>query len=383
MNYDKFKESLKKYLGRLYKDSQWEGFQIIASKFYEYGYTDDRHLAYMLATALHETAFTMKPITEYGSKKYLMGKKYWPYVGRGYVQLTWKYNYDKYNISSTPERALEPDLAAKIIVSGMESGIFTGKKLSDYFSNKTNDPVNARRIINGTDKAHAIAGYYNLILKAVKEGNASAIQTMARAVVSPIVNAVSALVPKSTPKAPHEKIEQIIKDHNIDREKYPVVLVGVRGYYLNTMGKAGENDRGIYDDAFFWCTPTAFLSANGNTDPSRFRKGKGTGKDKGMADMIAGTWMYKPGMHNGSVPHPAFRQADKVTVLRDGDPDYLDTGMFGINIHRGGKNGTSSLGCQTVPPAQWDSFKTLGYSELTRHGQKEFPYILVENTGQF
>lgn len=372
MNYDKFKESLKKYLGKLYKDSQWAGFYKITQKFYEAGFSDDRHLSYMLATALHETAFTMKPITEYGSKKYLMGKKYWPYIGRGYVQLTWKNNYQKYGIVDNPEMALDPNIAASIMVDGMERGVFTGKKLIDYFSDKINDPVGARKIINGTDKAQDIARYYRLILASIKDslGAQSEVNTMS-------------IIPKSKPMANHEKIEQIIKEHGIDIKKYPVVLVGVRGYYLNTMGKPGTNDRGIYDDAFFWCSPSSFMSANGNTDPSKLRKGKGTGSSKGMAKLEPGVWMYKTGVHNGSVPHPAFRQADKVTVKRDGDPDYLDTGMFGINIHRGGKNSTSSLGCQTVPPDQWDSFKNLGYSELKRYGQKEFPYILIENNGQF
>ena len=51
--------------------------------------------AYVLATAYHETAHTMKPVREYGGETYLKKKKYYPYVGMGYVQLTWDYNYKK------------------------------------------------------------------------------------------------------------------------------------------------------------------------------------------------------------------------------------------------------------------------------------------------
>ena len=32
----------------------------------------------------------MQPIVEYGSLK---GEKYWPWIGRGYLRLTWKENY--------------------------------------------------------------------------------------------------------------------------------------------------------------------------------------------------------------------------------------------------------------------------------------------------
>jgi putative chitinase len=41
----------------------------------------------------------------------------------------------------------------------METGLFTGKKLGGYFNNKTEDWINARRIINKLDKAPQIAAY--------------------------------------------------------------------------------------------------------------------------------------------------------------------------------------------------------------------------------
>lgn len=140
---------------------------------------DKRWLAYALATAWHETAFTMRPIEEYGKGK---GRKYGKpdpktgktYYGRGYVQLTWAYNYSHagqklgLDLLNKPELALEADTAAKIMFWGMYEGWFTGKKFSDYFDGEKTDWINARRIINGTDKARAIAGYAELFYKGVR-----------------------------------------------------------------------------------------------------------------------------------------------------------------------------------------------------------------------
>lgn len=148
--------------------SQVDGFETILKKWELTTLTDLRWLAYMFATTWHETAKTMQPITEYGSQKYLRSKKYWPYIGRGYVQLTWKINYERYDIADEPERALEPNMAAHIMIDGMTKGIFTGKKLSDYFNSRIDNPVEARRIINGKDKAELIASYHQVFLKALK-----------------------------------------------------------------------------------------------------------------------------------------------------------------------------------------------------------------------
>lgn len=127
-------------------------------------------LAYVLATAYHETAHTMQPIEEYGKGKGRpYGKPAGPYgkayYGRGYVQLTWLANYQKagekltINLVKFPEQALKPDIAAEILFTGMEDGWFTGKKLDDYLNLLASDYVGARRIVNGTDKASLIAGY--------------------------------------------------------------------------------------------------------------------------------------------------------------------------------------------------------------------------------
>jgi putative chitinase len=128
---------------------------------------DDRMLAYCLATAWHETAFTMQPVIEYGGETYLKSKSYYPWYGRGYVQLTWEENYQKQDdklgldgaLMANPDLALDPTLATRILLLGMSDGDFTGKRLGNYFTADLTDFYNARRIVNGTDKASDIAAY--------------------------------------------------------------------------------------------------------------------------------------------------------------------------------------------------------------------------------
>jgi len=141
---------------------------------------DDRYFAYILATAWHETAFTVQPIAEYGKGA---GKPYGVpagpynqvYYGRGFIQLTWYDNYQRQDaklglggdLVKTPDLALDPEVATQILFAGMLDGDFTGKKLADYFTADTTDWYNARRIVNATDQASTIAGYAEKFLNAI------------------------------------------------------------------------------------------------------------------------------------------------------------------------------------------------------------------------
>jgi len=126
------------------------------------------HRAYLMATAAHETDQTMQPIAEYGKGK---GKPYGKpgrygqaQYGRGYVQLTWDDNYARADkalglngaLLKDFNLAMQPTIAAKILVRGCSEGWFTGKKLADYLPG---DYRGARRVVNGLDKADLIAGY--------------------------------------------------------------------------------------------------------------------------------------------------------------------------------------------------------------------------------
>jgi len=182
--------------GRLTQE-QVQGLNAIIDKFYKSGGTDPRHLAYMLATTFHETAFTMQPITERGKKAYFdkyepstkigqrLGNKQagdgYKYRGRGYVQITGFDNYARFSkilqkpLMRDPDLALDPDIAAEILFEGMMRGStgkgdFTGKSLEDFFDQWTDDPIGARKIINGTDKAaHIAENYYGPFLSAINE----------------------------------------------------------------------------------------------------------------------------------------------------------------------------------------------------------------------
>lgn len=143
--------------------------------------------AYALATAWHETARTMQPIKEHGGDAYfrrmydIQGDR--PdkarelgnltpgdgvrYAGRGYVQLTGRTNYARFGLEAKPDEAMRPDVAARIMKRGMETGIFTGKKLADYLPG---DYRGARRIINGLDKADEIASYALKFERALRAG---------------------------------------------------------------------------------------------------------------------------------------------------------------------------------------------------------------------
>ena len=142
------------------------------------------HCAYALATAYHETARTMQPVreaywlSEAWRKAHL---RYWPWYGRGYVQLTWQANYARADtelgldgtLLAKADRAMEPTIAAQVMRRGMTEGWFTAHTLAKHLPARlgTIDQFEgARRIINGTDKAHPIAVYAGAFQDALSAG---------------------------------------------------------------------------------------------------------------------------------------------------------------------------------------------------------------------
>ena len=159
--------------------------------------TDQRWLAYILATAFHETAKTMQPIEEFGKGK---GRDYGKklkmgggpgkrilyttpdkiYYGRGHTQNTWYENYQaltraaakagrNWDFLNQPELLLtmEPSIWATFFA--MQTGLYTGKRLLNYFNDTMEDWTNARKIINGLDAADLIAGYGKNFFAALKQ----------------------------------------------------------------------------------------------------------------------------------------------------------------------------------------------------------------------
>ena len=210
--------------GTKLSQKQVDGLSAILDGFAAAKLTDARWLAYMLATAYHETARTMQPIAEYGSaaranKLYgiegrnpsrarKMGNTErgdgYRYRGRGYVQLTWKTNYRKasrklgFDFVKEPEFALNPEMAAKIMFAGMAEGWFTGKRLSDYFTDRKTDWHNARRIINGTDKAAQIAAYARGFHGAIEAAGGVPIASMSISPLPPLPQQPPLTIPPKT-----------------------------------------------------------------------------------------------------------------------------------------------------------------------------------------
>lgn len=194
---------------------QVDGINAIMDAWGASGVRDDRQLAYVLATAFHETGCTMAPVREtfatsdasakqrltkaWKSGKLKVSKDYWSggYFGRGFVQLTHEANYRKagaklgIDLVANPSLALEPGTAATILCRGMIEGWFTGKKLSDYIATKA-DYVSARKIVNGTDRAVAIAGYaetFEAALRAARHAHNEAAGEAARQAVQDALEA--------------------------------------------------------------------------------------------------------------------------------------------------------------------------------------------------
>jgi hypothetical protein len=172
-----------KLFGGSLTQSQVSGINAVLDEWEKRHLTDLRWLAYMLATDKHETNATMQAVRE----AYWMSEewrkthlRYWPYYGRGLVQLTWEENYRKMSkvvgvdLVANPDAALDLAQAVQVMFEGMmraETGVgdFTGACLEQFFNATTDDPIGARRIINGTDKAPLIAGYHYDFLTALRD----------------------------------------------------------------------------------------------------------------------------------------------------------------------------------------------------------------------
>ena len=181
-----FEKLYKEILKLQFKNSHKQNITFLLAKIEEDpNMSNIQVISYVLATCLHETAFTLDPINEKGEKSYF--NKYEPntqigknlgntqkgdgfaFRGKGFVQITGRANYKKmssyvgYDLITNPQLALNKDVAYQILVVGMTKGLFTGKKLSDYINKKETNYRLARRVVNGNDKADKIAYYAQCI----------------------------------------------------------------------------------------------------------------------------------------------------------------------------------------------------------------------------
>lgn len=194
INRKSFYDNIRPLFGKI-SSMQLEGMEAILNEWERRQLTDLRWLAYIFATVFHETGKSMQPVEEIGKgkgkpygKKLKMGGgpgKRIPYTypgkiyyGRGHTQNTWYENYAMltreaikegkgWDFLNHPELLLQMEPSIWATFHAMIKGLYTGRKLAHYFSYNTTDPLNARRIINGTDKAELIARYYERFYKAL------------------------------------------------------------------------------------------------------------------------------------------------------------------------------------------------------------------------
>lgn len=182
--YDSIRKTL--FSGKLTK-TQVEGMDAKLSAMEEAAFPVS-WMAYALATSYHETATRMVPVREGLSASEAWRKKnlrYYPWYGRGDVQLTWESNYKKADeelnlggrLVKNLDLALDNDISAKVLVRGMAEGWFSGDRkgrhtLERHLPNKEGtfeQFKQARRIINLMDKADLIANHAMKFQTALKE----------------------------------------------------------------------------------------------------------------------------------------------------------------------------------------------------------------------
>jgi putative chitinase len=180
----------RKRLGRLSK-SQVQGIERIVHPLLA-RWKDTRWTAYALATTEHEGGKTFQPIRERGPKSYFA--KYEPgtklgielgntepgdgylFRGGGDVMVTGRGHFRRFgelldiDLEGHPELVTDPAVSLNIMKLGLERGLFTGRALADYFNGKKCDWRNARRCVNGLDKADVIAGYAQSWESAIRAG---------------------------------------------------------------------------------------------------------------------------------------------------------------------------------------------------------------------
>lgn len=193
-----FFNNVRKHFGKL-DQNMVNGIDLLIDKWNnEYSDYPIEYFACVLGEVYHETGRTFLPVREgfcdtdecsirkitnmYRKGKissnyslpYSNGKSYF---GRGWLQITWWYNYlklqEKYGfpIFDNPDLLLTVEVNAELTIITMINGDYTGAKLSDYFTQYKKDWYNSRRIINGTDKATLISGYKKKFYNALTGAN--------------------------------------------------------------------------------------------------------------------------------------------------------------------------------------------------------------------
>lgn len=116
---------------------------------------------------------------------------------------------------------------------------------------------------------------------------------------------------------------------------------------------------------------------------------------KGSAILVPGQYRsaYTIGLHRGKyqalcqrIPLPVYRDNNK-DMIYDMNPNTIEKGIFGINIHRAGRCAESTLvdnwsaGCQVISdPKNFNSFMTLAKLQIKQGLGDKFTYTLLNSS---
>ena len=171
-------------------------------------------------------------------------------------------------------------------------------------------------------------------------------------------------------------------------------------YNLNIIGVRKNNNHkvtNLFDDIMVVIyrnnTGSMFRQLyNITTEPGSYFMTKELGNIKGTAILVPGQYRscWQLGLHRGS--YKALCQRKEVKVYRDNNFDEvydlkqetINSGIFGINIHRANQNYTRktidqySAGCQVFnSPSQFNSFMRLCEKQKEIYGNS-FTYTLID-----
>ena len=170
-----------------------------------------------------------------------------------------------------------------------------------------------------------------------------------------------------------------------ETKKWDLNIIGVR----RKTGTVNKFD----DKIFVVCRDDIGIlkmwSWTATTDPGLYWM-KSTMNSRGCAALVSGQYRgaWELGLHSGK---EALRQIKPVKTYRDNnkndvldlDPRSITEGLYGINLHRAGRNSSSvdkwSAGCQVwAMDKDFVEFITLCKKQISFNGYKTFTYTLLE-----
>jgi hypothetical protein len=149
----------------------------------KHGMTDPAQIAYALATAQAESSMGQ---AMFENTSFSQSGEAGAYHGRGFIQITWQEAYARVgniigvDLLNNPDRASEPEIAAEILVRGLQEGWFGHQRpLSDFVNSAEGrrDYYHARQIVNSLDRAGEIERSAQIYEQALTGADMSALQS--------------------------------------------------------------------------------------------------------------------------------------------------------------------------------------------------------------